>query len=119
MSSPSGSRKPKSLSVSRNLSLRFATVLVAGFVLLQIVVTLAMLLPSQVYQRQAANLPPPDQVRAMAFTLEAIDPKLQPAALATFDDSLFQVRVEKELPAVTAEKTGHLSGRRHHPSASG
>ena len=112
MSSPSGSRKPKSLSVSRNLSLRFATVLVAGFVLLQIVVTLAMLLPSQVYQRQAANLPPPDQVRAMAFTLEAIDPKLQPAALATFDDSLFQVRVEKELPAVTAEKTGHLSGQR-------
>lgn len=112
MCSPSASTRSSPLSVSRNLSLRFATVLIAGFVLLQIMVTLAMLLPSQVYQRQASNLPPPDQVRAMAFTLETIDPKLRSAALATFDDSLFQVRVAEELPPVTSEKTGHVSGQR-------
>ena len=95
-----------------NLSLRFATVLIAGFVLLQLAVTLAMLLPSQVYDRQDANLPPPDQVRAMAFTLETIDPALRAAALANFDDSLFQVRLTDQLPPVEREKAGHLSSQR-------
>ncbi|CAH0495227.1 ATP-binding protein [Novosphingobium sp. CECT 9465] len=95
-----------------NLSLRFATVLIAGFVLLQLAVTLAMLLPSQVYDRQDANLPPPDQVRAMAFTLETIDPGLRAAALANFDDSLFQVRLTDQLPPVEREKAGHLSSQR-------
>lgn len=100
------------MSVVHNLSLRFATVLIAGFVLLQLAVTLAMLLPSQVYDRQDANLPPPDQVRAMAFTLETIDPGLRAAALANFDDSLFQVRLTDQLPPVEREKAGHLSSQR-------
>lgn len=100
------------MSVSNNLSLRIATLLVTGFVLLQIVVGTALLLPGQMYERRASNLPPPDQVRAMAVTLESIRPDLRAAALAAFDDSLFQVRVVTELPAVDAERSGKLTEQR-------
>lgn len=100
------------MSVSANLSFRIAAVLIGGFVLLQLVVGTVMLLPSEVYQRRASNLPPPDQVRAMAATLENIQPELRPAALAAFDDSLFQVRVVAELPRVEREQSGRLSEQR-------
>lgn len=99
------------MSVSANLSFRIAAVLIGGFVLLQLVVGTVML-PSEVYQRRASNLPPPDQVRAMAATLENIQPELRPAALAAFDDSLFQVRVVAELPRVEREQSGRLSEQR-------
>lgn len=100
------------MSVSNNLSLRIAAMLVFGFLLSQAAVAVMMLVPNQVYEKPANNLPPPEQVRAMAATLEALPPDLQAGAISAFDDSTFQLRVVSELPQVNAETAGRLSGQR-------
>lgn len=100
------------MSVSNNLSLRIAAMLLIGFILIQTVATVLLILPNRVYEEPASNLPPPEQVKAMAATLEALPPDLQAGAIATFDDSTFQAKVVTTLPSVRSEREGRLSSQR-------
>ncbi|MDK2768117.1 MAG: HAMP domain-containing protein [Sphingomonas sp.] len=78
-----------------NLTFRITVLLLAGFVLLQAVVLTATVLQRPIGDRQHADLPPPDQVAAMAEALDSVAPARRPRLLAVFDSTLYHARVDR------------------------
>lgn len=84
------------MTLGSNLSVRLILLSLGGFVLLQMLLWAALALPGRGDGRQPYNLPLPEQVRAMAETLETAAPARRDVLLRTFNGSLYTVRL---LPA--------------------
>ncbi|PTQ09420.1 two-component sensor histidine kinase [Sphingomonas oleivorans] len=79
--------------VASNLSLRIIAILVAGFVALQLMLVLLMMLPTTGDPNRPYNLPLPDHVRAMAEAIEQTPSARRPTLVEAFNGSLFSVRL--------------------------
>ncbi len=83
-----------------NLTFRITVLLLAGFVLLQVVVFAATMLQGPIGDRRPADLPPPDQVAAMAGALDSVAPASRSRLLAVFDSTLYHARIDRGEPVV-------------------
>ena len=88
------------MTIGANLSLRITAILLAGFVILQLVVFTAMTLPGHGSAERAYNLPSPAQIAAVADTLDAAPPKRRILLVETLDASLYTVEIAPTLPGL-------------------
>lgn len=80
-----------------NLTFRISVLLLAGFVLIQLVVLGATMLQGPTIGNRSGVLPPPGQVAAMADALDRAPPWLRSDLLAVFDTTLYHTRLDDAL----------------------
>lgn len=86
-----------------NLATRITTLLLIGFVLLQLIIFALMALPTRGTSLRPYNLPSPVQLAAMVDTIEHAPTADRPALLALFNGSLFTVRLLPATPPADGE----------------
>jgi signal transduction histidine kinase len=86
------------MTLTRNLSLRIAFILLAGFVLLQLAMAGAMLLPAGGRPRWPLNLPQPAQTRSLVEAIERTPPARRANFVSALNSGLFTLRLERRFP---------------------
>lgn len=85
------------MTIGSNLSLRLAAILLAGFILLQLLIA-AVALPTSGGSGRSYGLPRPDEAAAIADALDRAPPAGRDALVAAFDGGLYSLRLARALP---------------------
>lgn len=96
-----------------NLTMRLLTILLAGFVIVQMLIWATMSLPSAT-QGRPYNLPSPAELRLIVDTLEHTAPDKQAALVEVLNGSTYTLQLQTHLPprpARDGEGLGHLQRR--------
>lgn len=86
------------MTIGSNLSLRLAAILLAGFILLQLLIAAAAL-PASSDSRRSYGLPRPDEAAAIADSLDRTPPAQRDALVGAFDGGLYSLKLARALPA--------------------
>lgn len=92
----------------RTLSFRIAAILVAGFVLLQLIYVVTLALPGRLDDRGGYGLPPPRAFAHLVRSIETAAPESGRRLVETFDGSLFALEIRDRAPGDFREVSASL-----------
>lgn len=85
--------------IATNLSLRIGAIMLAGFVLLQLLIVGVLTLPGTSAMKQSYSLPDPVQLAAMVRAIEVTEERDRRPLIAAFNGSLYSVALAPQPPA--------------------